>query len=116
MLSLSEAELVALPECAKEVKFAHLLLTSMGIVVDLPITIYIDNIGTIFMSNNTAISQKTKHTDTRVKWFVEMVIDKVLMIVFVRSDMNDADLYTKNLPGESYSKHSKKMIWKPIKQ
>ena len=49
--------------------------------------------------------------DTRVKWFVELVVDGVLKIKFVRSDDNDADLWTKNVTRDLYNKHSKKIVW-----
>ena len=51
--------------CAKEIKFVYQLLQSIGIKIELPITVRVDNIGAIFMSENTAISQKTKHVGTR---------------------------------------------------
>ena len=66
------------------------------------------------MSENVAISQKTKHVDTRLKWFVELVVDNVLKVVFVKSEENDADLFTKNLPSDLHGKHSNKLVWKRL--
>ena len=62
-LSSTEAEFVALSEAAKEVRFVYQVLESVGIKVKLPIVVRVDNIGAIFMSNNVAISQRTKHVD-----------------------------------------------------
>ena len=66
------------------------------------------------MSENVAISQKTKHIDTRVKWFVELVLDKKINIVFVKSELNDSDIFTKNLNAELFDRHSNKMVWRPM--
>ena len=55
-LSSSEAEYVVLSEAAKEIKFVHQLLLSIGIQVKLPIVVRVDNVGAIFMSKNTSTS------------------------------------------------------------
>jgi hypothetical protein len=51
-LSSSEAEYYALSEAAKDIKFVHMLLTSMGMEVILPIVVKVDNVGAIFMTEN----------------------------------------------------------------
>ena len=109
-LSSSEAEYVALSEVAKNIKFIYMILESMGIKVELPIIVRVDNNGAIFMSENLAVSQRTKHVDIRYKFVNEFVEDGFLRIIFVRSEDNDADMFTKNLKGELHEKHSKKMI------
>ena len=109
-LSSSEAEYVALSEVAKNIKFIYMILESMGIMVELPIIVRVDNNGAIFMSENLAVSQRTKHVDIRYKFVNEFVEDRFLKIIFVRSEDNDADMFTKNLKGELHEKHSKKMI------
>ena len=62
-LSSSEVEYVALLEAAKEIKFIYQLLLSIGIKVNLPIVVRVDNVGAIFMSENTSTSGQTKHID-----------------------------------------------------
>ena len=57
MFSSSEAEYVALLEAAKEIKFVYHLLHSIGIQVKLPIVVRVDNVGAIFMSENTSTSR-----------------------------------------------------------
>jgi membrane-bound inhibitor of C-type lysozyme len=58
-LSSTEAEYIAMSECAKEINFVHQLLTSMGIKLDLPIVVRVDNIGVISVGENISISQRT---------------------------------------------------------
>ena len=109
-LSSTEAEYVAMSECAREVKFVYQLLTSIGVEVNTPIVIRVDNIGAMFMGENISISQRTKHVDIRTKFVTEMIIDEFVKVIFVKSENNDADMFTKNLPGEPHNKHSQKMV------
>ena len=109
-LSSSEAEYVALSEAAREIKFVYQLLTGMGMKVKLPITVRVDNLGAIFMSENVSVSQRTKHVDIRYRFVQEFVFDKFLKVIFVKTENNDSDIFTKNLGGDLYDHHSRKMI------
>ena len=63
--SSTEAEHIALSEAAKEVKFVCQVLVSLGFKVKLPIAVRVDNLGTVFMSDDISVSQRTKHVDVR---------------------------------------------------
>jgi len=111
-LSSSEAEYVALSEAAKEIKFVYQLLISMGMKVKLPIIVRVDNLGAVFMSENVSVSQRTKHVDIRYRFVQEFVLDGFIKVMFVKTEDNDADIFTKNLGGDLHDRHSKKMIIK----
>jgi len=80
-LSSSEAEYVALPEAAKEIKFVYQVLISMDFKVKLPIIVHVDNLGTILMSENVSVSQRTKHVDIRYRFVQEFVLDGFIKII-----------------------------------
>ena len=84
----------------------------MKIDVRLPVTVRVDNIGAIFMSQNVTTTSNTKHVDIRTKFVIKYQEDKVIKIVFVKSEDNDSDIMTKNLGSLLPSKHSAKMITK----
>ncbi len=109
-LSSSEAEYVALSEAAKEVKFVYQLLVSMDMKVKLPIVVHVDNLGAVFMSENVSVSQRTKHVDIHYRFVQEFVLDRFIKVIFVRTENNDSDIFTKNLGGDLHERHSKKMI------
>ena len=109
-LSSSEAEYIALSEAAKEIKFVYQILISLNFSVKLPIIVHVDNLGAIFMSENVSVSTRTKHVDIRYRFVQEFVFDGFLKINFVRSKGNDADIFTKNLGGDSFSGHSRKLV------
>ena len=57
VLSTTEAEYLTVSEVVKEIKFQHQLLMSMGVKVPLPIKIKVDNTGTIWLANNSGVSE-----------------------------------------------------------
>ena len=95
-LSSTEAEYVAVSDVCTEIMFVRMILCFLGIRVKLPITVHCDNIGAIFLSYNAKISQRTKHIDTKYRYVGEYVDQGVVKIIFVRSEENDADIFTKN--------------------
>ena len=58
MLSTTEAEYMALSEVVKELTFIVQLLQIMNIEVEFPITVYVDNVGAIWLSNNRTTSDR----------------------------------------------------------
>jgi hypothetical protein len=109
-LSSSEAEYFALSESAKDLKFVAQILITMGIPVRLPIIVRVDNVGAIFMSENVSASSRTKHIDIRYHFVREFVEDKFIKIIFVRTDDNVSDGFTKNVSGDIYDRHCKEFI------
>ena len=107
-LSSAEAEWMALSEATKELIFVLLLLKAMKINVTLPIVVNVDNMGTVFMSKNISTTGRSKHIDERTKYVNEYVEDGMLKIVYVKSEENDADIFTKNKGSELHGKHAVK--------
>ena len=104
-LSSSEAEWYALSEAAKEVKFIAQILLTMDIPVQLPIVVRVDNVGAIFMSESHSTTGKTKHIDIRHNFVRQYVDEGFLKIIFVKSEDNLSDGYTKNTSTEVYERH-----------
>jgi len=96
-LSSSEAEYVSLSEAAKEIKFVYQIMVSMGLQVRTPITVRVDNVGAIFMTENISTSQRTRHVDIRYAYVREFVADNFLKIIFVKTVDNLSDGFTKNV-------------------
>ena len=111
VLSTTEAEYMALSEVVKELKFIVQLLQTMNITVELPITVYVDNVGAIWLSNNRNTGDRTKHIDIRTAFVKEYQEDGKIIIKFVKSEENDADIFTKNTSSIIYQKHQEKLVW-----
>ena len=111
VLSTTEAEYMALSEVVKELKFIVQLLQTMNITVELPITVYVDNVGAIWLSNNRNTGDRTKHIDIRTAFVKEYQEDGKIIIKFVKSEENDADIFMKNTSSIIYQKHQEKLVW-----
>ena len=109
VVSSSEAEFVAASELVKEIMFVIQILEHIGIEVELPVKIYIDNIGSIYMARNNTSITGTKHVRHRF-CFCREVHGTLIELIFVRSEDNTADLMTKNLVELLYTKHSLKLV------
>ena len=86
VLSTTEAEYMGLSEVVKELKFIVQLLQTMNIEVELPITVHVDNVGAIWLSNNRTTSDRTKHMDIRTSFVKEYQEDGKIIIKFVKSE------------------------------
>ena len=109
-LCSNEAEYVILLESAKEVKLIFLLLKSMILEFKLPITVRVDNVGAIFMSENVTTSNSTKHVDNRYRFVNEFVEDRFIKIIFLNTKDNVTDIFTKNTSGEIWNCYHNKMV------
>ena len=70
----------------------------MGVVVELCITAHVDNVEAIFLSENTSVSQQTKHIDVCRHFICDYVEDRTEKIQFFRSIPKMADpSFTKTL-------------------
>ena len=108
-LSSTEAEYVAMSELVQEIMFLKQILEFLKVRVNYPIIVNCDNVGVIFLAEN-ATGQRTKHVDIRYHYVREFVDEGVVKIVFVRSEENEADLFTKNLNEELTNKHTSKYM------
>jgi hypothetical protein len=62
------------------------------------------------MAKNVSTSPRTKHVDVRYHYVREFVEDGFVKIIFVRTDKNHADMFTKNVKGEVMEKHRPEMM------
>lgn len=105
-LSSTEAEYVALAELVTEVMFVKMILESMGMSVQIPIKLRADNIGALFLAKNTTTGQRTKHIDVRYHFIRELIEEGTIEVEFVKTQDNEADIYTKNTSGDLFKKHT----------
>ena len=96
VLSATEAEYMALSEVVKELKFIVQQLQTMNVEVELPIVVHVDNVGAIWLSNNRTTSDRTKRIDIRTPFVKEYQEDGKIIINLVKSEDNEADIFTKN--------------------
>jgi hypothetical protein len=109
-LSSSEAEFYACGEAVKEIPFVVQILLFLGIPVKLPIEVWVDNIGAIFMSENSTSSSRTRHMDTRFRYIEQLQEDGLIKLKFVPTKENIADVATKNVSADIMGAHINKYL------
>jgi hypothetical protein len=109
-LSSTEAEYVSISEVCTDIMFIKSIVEFLGITVELPIIVHVDNIGAIYMAKNAMISTRTKHVDVHYHYVEEYIDDAVVKINFSKSRDNKSDIFTKNTNQETYERHTKECI------
>ena len=83
----------------------------MNVRMELPITVHVNNVVAIWLSNNRTTSDRTKHIDIRTSFVKEYQEDGKIVIKFVKSEDNEADIFTKNTTNDIFQNHQKKLVW-----
>jgi hypothetical protein len=65
---------------------------------------HVDNVGAIFMAENMSATARTRHVDARYHFIREMIVDNMIKVIFVKTDNNKADIFTKNTSQVIYNK------------
>jgi hypothetical protein len=94
-LSSTEAEYMAISDCARQAIWIRTLLTELGIT--LKATPVYDNQGSIFIASNPVQESRLKHIDIRYHYIQECVQNKQVDLLFIPGTENPADMFTKNL-------------------
>ena len=66
----------------------------------------VDNVGTIFMAINNTATSRTRHADAKYHFDREFIVNKFKKKIFVRSQHNLSDGFTKNVTQEVYNQHT----------
>ena len=89
-----------------EMNFVHQVIESANFEVKLPMKLYVDNVSAIDLAKNYSTSGRTKNIDVRFHYIREMIEQSMLELIFVPTNMNIADILTKNVSLEKYKAHS----------
>lgn len=99
-LSSSEAEYVAAAASAQD------LMNLKGILKDFNIShdtvLFCDNKSSIMLSKSNQNSKRSKHIDIKHHYLKDLVLNKEIIIEYVSTDQNLADILTKSLGKETF--------------
>ena len=95
-LSSTEAEYVTARLCGMEVNFVTMLLDELKVDYPKPSMLFEDNTGAIFIMKNDQVRQRTKHIDVKFHHVRDMIKAGDLVVLYIRSEDNPADIMTKN--------------------
>nr|GEY95544.1 Gag-Pol polyprotein [Tanacetum cinerariifolium] len=97
----TEAEYVSLSACCAQVLWIRTQLTNYGFHFD-KIPMYCDSKAAITISSNPVQYSHTKHIDVRYHFIKEKVEKGIVELLFVGTEYQLADVFTKALPEERF--------------
>eukprot|EP00957_Ditylum_brightwellii_P022504 1698134-Ditylum_brightwellii.AAC.1 len=106
-LSVTEAKTIAGVQCVQDMLYCKRILESMGLQVEQPMVLYIDNSGAVDLANNWSAGGCTRHMETRMFFLMDLKEAGVLTIKWLKGDENPVDTFTNNLAGPAYNKCAK---------
>ena len=109
-LSSAEAELSSLVEVTKEILFFRHLLTQLQYNIIYPITINVDNQSAIKIAQHDIFRDRTKHLDIQHHFLHNLINDKIIILTWVESKDQLADIFTKPLSSDIFTHHRIKLI------
>ena len=105
-LSVTESELTAGASCAQDMLFAMRVLESVGLKVQKPMILLIDNKGAVDYVNNWSTGGRMRHVSVKLSFLRELKEEGLIAVVWCPTEEMPADLFTKNLPGPAFNKHT----------
>jgi hypothetical protein len=103
-VSTAEAEYVGAATAAREAKGMRPIAHHLGVDTAAAVPLYCDNVAAVFMANNAALSNKTKHIDIQYHDLRLNVSDDIVELRRVPTNDNPADMFTKPLAKPKLSK------------
>ena len=105
-LSVTESEGYSGSTSAQDMLFCAGLLESIGLQVQYPMTLRMDNKGAIDLFNNYSVGGRTRHIQARV-WFMRDIREEgKIQYKWIPTDDNFTDIFTKNLDAATFNKHA----------
>ncbi len=104
-MSTTEAELVALADCAIELIYVMSLLAFIGFEWNEPVSVETDNKGAYDLCHRFTSAQHSRHIDRKMFKMRELSGAGVVKVKYVATDENTADIFTKVLSRQPFEKH-----------
>lgn len=105
--SVSGAELYSGIACAQEMLYTKHVLESLGLKVSLPMVLEMDNKGAVDHANGWSVGGQIRHIGTKAALLCELKESAQLVIKHIPGELNDANMFMKNLDGQLFCKFAK---------
>jgi len=103
-LSSTEAEYTAILHATRQAIWLQNLLEGLGYTQEEPTVLYSDNQSAIILTRDAQFHARSKHFDVQNHFVREKVESGVVDIIYVPTDNNIADVFTKALPKPKHQK------------
>jgi hypothetical protein len=97
-ISTTEAEFVAAVSAGQEILWLRHLFTELGLIINSPSTLHIDNMSALSVARNPEHHGRMKHLDLRFYWLRDEIEKGTIRVQHISTDKMPADALTKSLP------------------
>ncbi|XP_055605684.1 uncharacterized protein LOC129753859 [Uranotaenia lowii] len=104
-LSSTEAEYISLSQAACDAIWLRNILAEFGIKNIAPITVHEDNQSCIHIATEPRDQKRMKHLDIRYNFIRECIQNEDLKVVYIPTQKQLADTFTKCLPAGPFKEH-----------
>jgi hypothetical protein len=109
-LLVTEAELFAATNNAQDMFYTTRIIESLGLHVQLPMILEVDNKGAVDLVNNYSVGGRTRHVETRQYFLRQLKEENIIKVIWTPGELNSSNLYTKNLARADFEKHMKAYV------
>jgi hypothetical protein len=109
--SSTEAEIKAIDMCLRTVLYLRNMLEELNLKQNSPTTIYVDNKSAKELVETLKSNHKTKHINMRINFIREQINERNIVIKFVRTHDQVADILTKALPRNDFIRLKKLLLY-----
>ena len=96
-MSVTEAETAAGVMVAQDMMYAYRILMSLGLEVETPMILEMDNKGAVDLANKWSVGGRTRHVDVCNNFLHQLKDQGLLLVRHILGDNNDADIFRKNV-------------------
>lgn len=104
VLSTTESEYVAAATATREAMWLRNLLKDIGSTCELGTVLFVDNQSAIRLVKNPVFHRRTKHIDIRYHYIREKFESNDVMVEYIPTELQCADILTKALPKDRLRK------------
>jgi hypothetical protein len=104
-LSVTEAEFVAAVEVIQNMLISWRVLSSMGLMVTLPMIVVVDNKGAVDLANSWTATSRTRHIASHINFVRELKEEGVITVQWLSNQQMSSDIFTKNVGGSDFARH-----------
>ena len=114
--SSTEAEYRALASTTVELYWIRMLLRDLGLFLPRPPLLWCNNVSALAIATNPVFHTRTKHIEVDYHFICEKVLRCDVMLKFISTHDQLANLFTKSLPSPRFNWLTSKLMWKfPIR-
>jgi hypothetical protein len=109
-LLLCKAELNAAALCVQDMLYAKNLIELIGLKVELPMKLEINNKEVVDLINSFSVGGCTRHIEGKQCFLRELKEAKQLVVNWIPGSENSIDMFTKNLDGPLFERYAEQLL------